>query len=158
MSQNIIHTAMSVRQIALHEIQATPEALFDVQPQAFNNTIRWNVGHIVYWFDFIQSLIFAQESRIPDSYAGMFNTGTKPADWSTTPPTKDELVNLLAAQLDSLSSITPGSLEEPLKAPLEMGPLRFTTAGELFNFGVSHEAMHLGTMSGMRKVLKHEKL
>ncbi|MGE5702606.1 MAG: DinB family protein [Clostridia bacterium] len=157
MSTDSIQTAKSVRQITLHHIQSIPEELFDVQPQAFNNTIRWNVGHIVASIDAFFSLGMTYATNFPETYKSLFSPGTKPADWTVTPPTKDELVHYLAVQLDSLSTISPDVLNEQLKSPFEMGPLRFETVGEIFNFAFIHEAMHLSTIGSLVKVIKHEK-
>lgn len=156
MSQNIIHTAVSIRQIALHQIQAIPEELFDVQPKSFPHTIRWNVGHLVFCLEHFFALGLSFDSRLPQTYAALFHTGTKPADWTIEPPTKAELVQRLTDQLESITDISPGLLEQSLPAAIEMGPLRFETAGEVINFAVAHEAMHLGTISSLVKVIQHD--
>ncbi|CAM5783879.1 MULTISPECIES: DinB family protein [Brevibacillus] len=157
MSQNIVNTAKSVRQIVLHQVQSIPEELFDAQPPQFTNTIRWNVGHIVFCLESFLSLGFPDTSRLPESYAALFNTGTKPSDWTAEPPTKEELVEHLSEQLARIAEIAPGKLEEPLKSPVEMGPLRFTTVGEVVNFAIVHEAMHSSTISSLLKVVQYGK-
>jgi DinB superfamily len=154
MSEIIIHTAKSVRQLVLHQVQAIPEEVYDIQLDAFNNTIRWNVGHMIYWMDTYMTLCFSKDSAIPVSYASFFNSGTKPANWTDTPPTKGELIEQLSRQLSDISEISPDSLNEPLKSPLQMGPLNFKLAGELFNFGLIHEGIHLGTCSDLLKVIQ----
>jgi hypothetical protein len=53
MSQASIQTAKTVRQLLIESIQAIPEEIYDVQPEGFPNTIRWNVGHqatMLHWF------------------------------------------------------------------------------------------------------------
>ncbi|WP_019120040.1 DinB family protein [Brevibacillus massiliensis] len=156
MSQTILNTARTVRQITLNQIQAIPEELFDVQPQAFNNTIRWNVGHIIVSVEFFLSLGFPFSSDLPESYKGFFNTGTKPADWTAAPPAKAELVQYLSKQLDQFSAVSPEMLDQPLKSPIQMGALRFETVGEVFNFAFVHEAMHLSTISSLMKVIQSQ--
>ncbi|MFM1655347.1 DinB family protein [Brevibacillus sp. B_LB10_24] len=156
MSQTILNTARNVRQITLKQVQAIPEELFDVQPQAFNNTIRWNVGHMLVTVDFFLSLGFPFSSDLPETYKGLFNTGTKPANWTDEPPTKEELVQYLSEQLERFSAVSPDMLDQPLKSPIEMGALRFETAGEVFNFAFVHEAMHLSTISSLLKVIQSQ--
>ncbi|MCQ6562370.1 DinB family protein [Paenibacillus mendelii] len=155
MSVNIINTAKSVRQITLHQVQSIPEELFDHQPEPFNNTIRWNVGHIVFCLDHFLSGCFQSSSHLPESYAGLFHTGTKPSEWSVTPPSKEELLQQLSAQLNRISEVEPAALEGLLPSPVTMGPLRFETAGELFNFAFIHEAIHHATISCLLKVIRH---
>ncbi|WP_021881127.1 DinB family protein [Paenibacillus sp. P22] len=154
MSQPVLHTSQVLRQIAIGHIQAIDESLFDRQPAGFNNTIRWNVGHIVYWLDRYASMSFGLPSSVPDSYGTLFSSGTKPADWEMTPPSKEELVGMLGTQLDGLSELTGAMLEQQLDSPFIMGSFRFDTAGELFNFALVHEAIHLGTITSLLKTAK----
>lgn len=154
MSQNIVHTAKIVHQMALQKIQSIPEDLFDIQPAQFNNTIRWHVGHIIVSLNHFLSMSVPYSYELPESYVGLFNTGTKPSDWSEAPPTKDELVQHLSGQLERLAEVSPSALEETLKSPVDLGPMHFETAGELVNFTLMHEAMHLGNISSMLKIVK----
>lgn len=73
-------------------------------------------------------------------------------DWTFDPPTKEQLVEELTAQLSRLSDITPEMLNEKLLTPYELGPFKFDTAGELFNFSLIHEAIHHGTISSQLKI------
>ncbi|WP_312876245.1 DinB family protein [Paenibacillus alginolyticus] len=99
MSKMIIDTAKTVRQVVLYQAQAIPEELFDIQADSYNNTIRWNIGHMIYWMDTYMTLGFSKESAIPASYASFFNSGTAPANWVDTPPSKEELIQQLSSQL-----------------------------------------------------------
>ncbi|WP_029192591.1 DinB family protein [Paenibacillus harenae] len=153
MTQSIINTGKVLHQVVLGKLQGVEDGYFDKQPEGFNNTIRWNVGHMIYWMDKYSTLSFGSPSAIPDSYDTLFNSGTKPLDWTFAPPSKEELVETLAAQLSRLSELTPEMLGEKLSTPYALGPFHFDTAGELFNFALIHEAIHLGTISSQVKVL-----
>jgi len=154
MSQSIIHTGKVLRQIMIGQLQDVSESQMDIQPEGFHNTVRWNIGHMVYWLDKYSSLSFGSPSAIPAQYETLFNSGTKPSDWTVTPPSKDELMVMLSEQLSSLSDLAPEMLEQRLQAPFEMGPFQFVTAGELFNFALIHEALHLGVISSQLKLIK----
>ncbi|MGE7273000.1 DinB family protein [Brevibacillus panacihumi] len=154
MSQSIIHTGKVLRQIMIGQLQDVSESQMDIQPEGFHNTVRWNIGHMVYWLDKYSSLSFGSPSAIPAHYETLFNSGTKPSDWTVTPPSKDELMAMLSEQLSSLSDLAPEMLEQRLQAPFEMGPFQFVTAGELFNFALIHEALHLGVISSQLKLIK----
>jgi len=152
MSQSIINTGKVLRQLVLGQLQEVSEAQMDIQPEGFRNSVRWNVGHIVYWSDKYAALCFGSPSALPASYETLFNSGTKPSDWTVTPPSKEELIGLLAAQLARMSELTPGMLERRLQSPYELGPFQFATAGELYNFALIHEALHLGVISSQLKL------
>jgi len=153
MSEMIINTAKIVRQVVLQQVEAIREELYDIQAEGFNNTIRWHVGHMVYWLDKYSTLSFGSPSAIPDSYDTLFNSGTKPSDWTFAPPSKEELVEMLTVQLTLLSEMTPEMLGKELSTPYALGPFQFNTAGELINFAMIHEAIHLGTISSLQKIL-----
>jgi len=155
MSSAILKTGKSIRNVLLHRAQSIPEELYDVQPVPFNNTIRWNLGHIAVVQNGILALCSLDVIKLPDSYDTLFKMGTKPADWTTTPPTKEELLSVLSEQLNKLSELPTEALEEALPKPIEMGPMRFETVGELCNFAFIHEGMHAGTISCLLKVIKH---
>lgn len=153
MTQSIINTGKMLHQVVIGQLQAITEEVFDRQPEGFNNTIRWNVGHIIYWMDKYSTLSFNSPTAIPDSYEALFNSGTRPLDWTISPPSKEELVEKLTAQLSRLSELTPEWLDKKLLASFIFGPFQFNTAAELFNFALIHEAIHLGTISSQLKVL-----
>jgi len=154
MAQSIINTGKVLRQIIISQLQGVSESQMDIQPEGFHNTVRWNIGHMVYWLDKYASLSYGSQSAVPAQYETLFNSGTKPSDWTVTPPSKDELIAMLAAQLSRLSELTPEMLEKRLPSPFEMGPFQFVTAGELFNFALIHEALHLGVISSQLKLIK----
>ncbi|MDO3678892.1 DinB family protein [Paenibacillus ehimensis] len=154
MTQSIIHTSQVLRQVVIGQVQGISEAQFDVQPAGFNNTIRWNVGHMIYWLDKYSTLSFGSPSAIPEHYELMFGSGTKPSDWTATPPSKDELLQWLTTQLSRLAELTPEMLDNALETPFVLGPFQFDTSGELFNFALIHEAIHLGTISSQLKAIQ----
>lgn len=154
MSQASIQTAKTAHQLVIGSIQAIPEEIYDITPAGFNNTIRWNAGHIVTMLNWFLSAGPALNTKLPESYSGLFMTGTKPSDWTVTPPSKEELIQFLSAQLDDLFHVDTESLNMPLNAPFEMGSLKLETAGELFNFAFIHEAVHLGIISSLVKAVQ----
>ncbi|WP_438351097.1 DinB family protein [Paenibacillus sp. FA6] len=157
MSQMIINTSKLVRQTVIKQVEAIPENLFDIQPTAFNNTIRWNIGHIIGALNGLLSRGgFTLDSSLPESYSPLFLGGSKPSDWTITPPSKEELLKYLNEQLQALSEISPNVLDNILAPPLQLGPMKFERFGELFNFTSIHETMHSNTISCLLKVILHE--
>ncbi|SFK78336.1 DinB superfamily protein [Paenibacillus sp. 1_12] len=155
MSHPSIHTALTVRQLVIGSVQAIPEELFDTQPGGSNNTIRWNIGHQVTMLNWFLASNVPLAYKLPDAYNTLFMSGSKPADWTAAPPTKEELLEQLSAQYDSLMKVSPESLGKSLNPPFVMGPLEFRTAAELFNFAFIHEAVHLGVISSLVKQISY---
>ncbi|WP_408008400.1 DinB family protein [Pseudalkalibacillus sp. A8] len=158
MSSALLSMAASVRQMVIQQVHSIPEELFDVQPDQFNNTIRWNVGHIAFVHEYFLSLGLPIDSRLPNNYGSLFKPGTKPVDWSDIPPTKEELLQNLSRQLSGFSEIDPSVFDKQMDPPKELGPLKFETFGEVFNFAIVHESMHFSTISCLLKVLQYQKV
>lgn len=154
MANSIITSGKVLHQIVIGQLQGVSEEQFDIQAKGFNNTIRWNVGHMVYWMDKYSTLSFGHPSAIPTHYESLFGSGTKPSEWTITPPSKEELTERLMAQLSRLSELTPEMLDMTLQSPYIMGPFQFITSGELFNFALMHEAIHLGIISSQLKAIQ----
>ncbi len=157
MAKSIITTGKVLRQIVIGQLQDVSEDQFDIQSKGFNNTIRWNVGHLVYWMDKFCTLSFGFSSAIPPHYETLFASGTKPSDWTIAPPSKEELTEMLKAQLSRFSELKAEMMDVNLQSPFNMGPFQFMTPGELFNFALMHEAIHHGTISSQLKVLRANK-
>ncbi|UQZ85060.1 DinB superfamily protein [Paenibacillus konkukensis] len=79
MTQSIINTGKVLRQIVIGQLQGIAEAKLDIQPEGFSNTIRWNVGHTVYWMDKYCTLALGAPTAIPAQYESLFGSGTKPS-------------------------------------------------------------------------------
>lgn len=154
MANSIITSGKVLHQIVIGQLQGVSEDQFDFQAKGFNNTIRWNVGHMVYWMDKYSTLSFGYPSAIPSHYESLFGSGTKPSEWTITPPSKEELIERIMAQLSNLSELTPELLDLKLQSPYIMGPFQFITSGELFNFALMHEAIHLGIISSQLKAMQ----
>jgi len=154
MTNSIITSGKVLHQIVIGQLQDISEDHFDIQVKGFNNTIRWNVGHMVYWMDKYSALSFELPSAIPSHYESLFDSGTKPSEWTITPPSKKELTELLMAQLSRISELTPEVLDVALQSPYVMGPFQFMSSGELFNFALMHEAIHLGIISSQLKAMQ----
>lgn len=157
MSEAIIQTAKVVRTLGIQQIGAIPEECFDIQPAAFSNTIRWNVGHMATSLAFFLSKGLPFNSRLPENYAALFQSGTRPSEWQMTPPTKAELIHRLSAQLVAIDEISPSALDRRLDPAVAFGPLRFKSVGEVVNFAVIHETIHLTTIGNLFKVIQADR-
>ncbi|MGG1556453.1 DinB family protein [Paenibacillus ferrarius] len=154
MANSIIKSGKILHQIVIGQLQGVSEDQFDIQTKGFNNTVRWNVGHMVYWMDKYSTLSFGYPCAIPPHYESLFVSGTKPSEWMITPPSKEELIEQFMAQLSNLSELTPELLDMKLQSPYIMGPFQFITSGELLNFALMHEAIHLGIISSQLKAMQ----
>lgn len=145
MSQYLTKQFEVTRHVLLEDIKNLDDSVIDVQPEGFNNTIHWHIGHIL---TVTEQFLFAfpdKTKHIPENYVDLFGNGTKPADWSGEVPTVDALIKQLADQLERIKQITSEQFEHKLDKPL----FGQDTVGGLATFAVFHEANHVGQIHAM---------
>ncbi|WP_419954727.1 DinB family protein [Neobacillus niacini] len=153
MSELLLNNMELTRSFFLKNVAAVDEGLVGVQPAGFNNNIHWHVGHVL---TTTESLVFGfpkNTSHLPANYIGLFARGTKPTDWKGDVPSVSILVGQLKDQLNRMKEIPVESLSVELKEPF----LGQKTFGELVNFALFHENLHLGQIQAMKRVIETEK-
>ena len=150
MSQLLFNNIDLTRSFFIKNVEPIEEGLADIQPEGFNNTIHWHIGHIL---TTTESLVFGfpkKTSNLPANYMELFAKGTKPADWEGDVPSISVLTSQLKEQLSRMKEIPVESLNVELKEPF----LGQKTYGELVNFALFHENLHLGHIQAMKRVIE----
>lgn len=139
------------RSALLGFIKNIDEKKADVQPEYFNNTIRWHIGHVLVT---PESLLFgfpSHSENLPKSFNDLFGTGTKPADWQDTPPSISELVTELEQQRSRIKDLTDDFFKQDLPYTLPFG--NFKIYGDVYEMILQHENEHLGKIKAMKQVV-----
>jgi uncharacterized damage-inducible protein DinB len=122
----------------------------DVQPEGFNNSIRWHVGHVLTVAEQFMFGFPKKSTHLPANYMELFASGTSPAAWQGDVPQLQELIVQLQDQIKRIKEIPAESFNQRLKTPF----LGQETFGELTNFAIFHESIHLGQIQAMKRVIK----
>src|SRR5579875_2875703 len=117
MSDLLLKSFELTRNNVVKEIDGLTESTADVQPEGFNNTIHWHVGHVLTVAEQFMFGFPKKSSNLPASYMELFATGTKPADWKEDVPSVQELSAQLKDQLKRMKEIPAESFNERLKQP-----------------------------------------
>jgi len=142
----------TVRGITNQTLKKIPEEISDLIPKGFNNSIRWNFGHIAFIQEKLVFELLGEEKNIPGNYEQLFGAGTKPAEWKETPPSFTEIAEILTEQKTRIRDFLQGRLHENLPTPfINRSGITFYTVGEVFLFSFYHEALHIGTIKQLRK-------
>ncbi|RFU62097.1 DinB family protein [Peribacillus glennii] len=149
MSELIFKQFDLTRSNFLKELNGLNPEIIDIQPQGFNNTIHWHIGHVLTSTEQFMFGFPNKSSNIPENYIALFGYGTKPADWQGDVPSLEQLTEQLKEQAARLKEIPASSLQQELKKPF----LGLSTFGELANMAVYHEAYHLGQIHAMARVI-----
>ena len=137
----------TVRGITEQTMKQMPEEISDLIPKGFNNTIRWNFGHIAFIQEKLVFGLLGEEMNIPKDYENFFGSGTKPVEWKEAPPSFTEIAEVLAKQKTRIQDFLQGRLLEKLPTPFtNRGGITFYTVGEVFLFSFYHEALHIETI------------
>jgi len=156
MSDQIMSTLNIARQMTLGKIEGISEDLFPVQPPQFNNTIAWNLGHIAATFDGLVFRAITGSGRLPQEFIAMFKGGTRPSEWTQTPPSKAELIEILKQQINEANEHLAGKMDQVLETPLQIRHFKLETAGDVIGFATIHEMMHNTTIVDLLKVINHQ--
>ncbi|AOH53819.1 formate dehydrogenase [Peribacillus muralis] len=136
-----------MRKNLLKEIEGVTPEHMDIQPEGFNNTLHWHLGHVL---TAAEKFLLDSSSTLPANYGKLFGYGSKPADWTGDVPSVDTLTQQLQEQLGRLLEIPEERLTEKAAQPF-MG---MEAIGEFINFIVLHEANHIGQMHAMKLIIQ----
>lgn len=124
----------------------------DKQPEGFNNTIRWHIGHVL---STAEAFMFGREFKhLPSEYPSLFGFGTRPSEWKTEGPSLEVLMSQLQEQAQRIKAIPAEAFEQKLPEPF----LGLETVGELYGMMLYHEADHIGQMKAMKRIVEAEKV
>lgn len=149
MSDLLLKSFELTRNNVVKEIDGLTESTADVQPEGFNNTIHWHIGHILTVAEQFMFGFPKKSTHLPVNYLELFGNGTKPADWQGDVPSVQELTAQLKEQLKRIKEIPAEQFNERLKTPF----LGQETFGELTSFGIFHETYHLGQIHAMKRIV-----
>ena len=148
MEQTIFDHMETVRGITEKSIKRIPEEMADIIPEGFNNSIRWNLGHIAYVQEKLVFGISGEMMNVPMNYERLFGAGTKPAEWTEPPPSFKEIAAVLTGQKSRIKTFLHGRLDQKLPRPYtNRSGITFYTTGEAFLYGFYHEALHMETIN-----------
>jgi uncharacterized damage-inducible protein DinB len=128
-------------------IEEISEEIVDVQPEGFNNTIHWHVGHLL---TVTEIFLFAENGQLPANYKEFFAPGTKPSDWSGEVPSVATLLQQLKEQQERINNIP----NERFNEKLPESKFGCSTVGELAGFSFYHETYHFGQIHAMKRLIE----
>ncbi len=150
MEQIIFQQVELIRGRTMEVFNNIMEEQADIQPAGFNNTIRWNLGHILTVQELMAFSFMNEPMALPEDLMKLFVPGSKPSEWESTPPTLEALSNLLQEQTARIKQKLTGRMDEKLAKPFK----DFQTVGEVLNYSIYHEGIHTGFLNALRRVVQ----
>jgi uncharacterized damage-inducible protein DinB len=133
-------------------VKELDEQTADIQPKGFNNHIRWHIGHLLLSGEGFLFGFPKRSTNIPISYSEMFGMGTKPSNWVEGVPALTVLIEQLENQTERIRNLDSSFFEEKLPFKFPFGDSK--TYGDIFAFMLYHEAVHIGQIKAMKRVIQ----
>ncbi|WP_318614815.1 DinB family protein [Sporosarcina sp. YIM B06819] len=137
----------------LGRLKKSIEEAWDIQPSGFNNTIRWNAGHILVSMEMLAQKAVGDYVPVHSEWFPFFVTGSSPGGWGENVPANEELLAALKEQPARVMAALEGNLSNVLAEPMAIGPMHtMETAEAVVQFAVWHEGIHAGIIHGLNSV------
>lgn len=151
MSEIVLKQFEMARGWTIEVSESITREVADVKPRGFNNTIHWQIGHILTASEYFLIELPSEVNHLPPNYRELFGADTKPDDWQGKVPAVDQLVTQLKEQLVRMRQISPDQFNQNLANPRH----GFKTLGDSAAFSVLHEGLHVGKIEEMKRVIVH---
>lgn len=152
MSKALFYQIEAIRNLTIKAVKDISEQTLDIVPEGFNNSLRWNLGHIYLVQEKFAFHFAGEPVQLPESFERLFARGTKPADWKEEPPTLEVLLEMLAEQPKRIQNVLQSRLDEPVTPPYTTGSgVQLSTIGEFLSFTLYHEGMHFDTIKLLKR-------
>jgi len=131
------------------------EELWDIQPESWPNTIRWNAGHVYAEAEgFMHDADNDYEVIRPD-WMDLFLDGSRPSEWPEEGvPSKDEIIDALVEQETRLENFFEGKNHNKVDHVRDLNGTLLDTVDASLQFITWHEGIHLGIVKSLRLALK----
>lgn len=129
------------------------EKKWDLQPEGFPNTIRWNAGHVYSTAeDYLSSADHKYQITFPE-WNDLFLDGSRPSEWPEEVPSKQEIISALEEQKDRIFNHFQNRMDEQASETRDINGTLLETVESSLQFVTWHEGIHLGYVNAFSKPL-----
>lgn len=132
------------------------EKWWDIQPEGWPNTIRWNAGHVYAEAEsFLHDADHNYTITHPE-WLDLFLDGTRPSEWTKDDPvpTKEEIITALKEQEKRIETFFQLKLANKASKVRDINGLLLDTVDASLQFVTWHEGLHLGILKALRLELQ----
>ncbi|WP_078429437.1 DinB family protein [Alkalihalobacterium alkalinitrilicum] len=142
------------RSANLQVLQAAKEHQLDAIPEGFNNSIRWNAGHVLVIAENVLSHSDHYEPVLPSLYKTLFDMGTSPSGWTEEPPSVVEIVEMSKKQLEAVQKLSQNYGDTTFSKPFVLFGTSFDNVSDAVGFISFHEGLHFTAIKSLLKKTK----
>lgn len=129
------------------------EDKWDIQPEGFPNTVRWNAGHVFCTAEeYLHDADENYEITHPE-WLDLFLDGTRPSEWPKDVPSPAEIKQALQEQDERIMDFFSDKLSNQVSTVRDVNGWDLETVAASMQFVTWHEGIHLGFTNGLSKIL-----
>lgn len=129
------------------------ESEWDVQPDGFPNTIRWNAGHIYSTAEDYLTDADSEYKITHPEWDNLFLDGSRPSEWPEDVPTAKEIIEALQEQKVRIENHFKEDLSNKASVVRDINGTLLTTVESSLQFVTWHEGIHLGVTNALSKIV-----
>ncbi len=134
-------------------LKKIPEDKWDLQPEGFPNTIRWNAGHV---YSTAEDYLLSADENFPTKRADwndLFLDGTRPSEWPDEIPSANEIIEALEEQKERIYNYFKERMDQKASESRDINGTFLETVEAAMQFVTWHEGIHLGYVNAFAKPL-----
>ena len=140
------------RKLLLKSIKGLSDEQLNTIPDGFSNNIIWNVGHVLVTQQLLVYALSGNTPRISKEQIEFFRKGTKPDQIISASEIKSILEDIEKTVDEMETDYGNGLFKTYKEYPTSYG-ITLKTAEEAIQFNNIHEALHLGYILAMKKLI-----
>jgi hypothetical protein len=139
--KNIIRT---LRHLSAEQLNTIPEG--------FNNNLIWNAGHVIATMELLTYGLSGMKTPSGRDFIDRYRKGSRP-EGPVDQAAIDQILKQLEVGVEQLSADVPELETADFRQYETSYGVALSKLGDAMTFNNMHEAMHLGTMLAMRKLV-----
>lgn len=145
--------ALQNRKIFYSFLKEMPREDLVTLPAGFNNSILWNIAHVVVTQQRLVYGLSGLPMNVSDYWLDNYSKGTKPDGSDPGDDKVEELKDLLFSTIEKTQQDLEAGAFVNFKEYMTTPKVPLRTAPEALAFNTFHEGLHLGTILDMRRTL-----
>ncbi len=145
-------TLKATRQNILKMVDGLTTEQLNKIPEGFNNNLAWHLGHVLITQQLLNYKLAGLSPKVSDEWIAKYRKGTKPEAPITEAEITDIKTQLTTSIADLEKDFSEGIFKNYKTYPTSYG-VELTSIEDAVAFNNVHEAMHLGNVISMRKLV-----
>lgn len=139
------------RKILRGLLQETPRAKLFGIPEGFNNSIWWNVGHVMVTQQLLVYRLSGLTVELDPYWLDHFSKGTRPDGIDPGDERFEELNELLFSTIEKTEADLQSGRFDGFEEYMTSTKVPLRSATDAIAFNVYHEGLHLGSILALRR-------